>query len=383
MPNSENFSATRWPLSQIVERLAALLGRARRRAGRRSTAGSPTATSAPASAAATCVVRLPGKDTELLGIDRAAERDGERCAAAAVGVAPGGGGDARRPALPRHRVRRGRADGAPPTCASRRRWPRSPRALRALHGCGRDRRQLRRLPDRRGLRGERRAARGAERARRPTSAAHAAAAPDRGRAGRRPSTSRCSATTTSSPPTSSARADGLRIVDWEYAGMGDRYFDLGNFAVNNELDDAEEDGASSTPTSSEPPTPRRLATLRLMRFMSDFREAMWGVVAGHALRPRLRLRRLRRQALRAAARDRRRPALRGLAGGGAWRRGLSCPTRARCVIVGGGVGGTSLAYHLAKLGWDDVVLLERSAAHLGLDLPLAPAWSASCAARSR
>jgi glycine cleavage system aminomethyltransferase T/glycine/D-amino acid oxidase-like deaminating enzyme len=36
------------------------------------------------------------------------------------------------------------------------------------------------------------------------------------------------------------------------------------------------------------------------------------------------------------------------------------PDRARCVIVGGGVGGTALAYHLAKLGWDDVVLLERS-----------------------
>ena len=36
------------------------------------------------------------------------------------------------------------------------------------------------------------------------------------------------------------------------------------------------------------------------------------------------------------------------------------PDGARCVIVGGGVGGTSLAYHLAKLGWDDVVLLERS-----------------------
>lgn len=36
------------------------------------------------------------------------------------------------------------------------------------------------------------------------------------------------------------------------------------------------------------------------------------------------------------------------------------PEAARCVIVGGGVGGTSLAYHLAKLGWEDVVLLERS-----------------------
>jgi 4-methylaminobutanoate oxidase (formaldehyde-forming) len=36
------------------------------------------------------------------------------------------------------------------------------------------------------------------------------------------------------------------------------------------------------------------------------------------------------------------------------------PGRARCVIVGGGVGGTSIAYHLAGLGWDDVVLLDRS-----------------------
>ena len=36
------------------------------------------------------------------------------------------------------------------------------------------------------------------------------------------------------------------------------------------------------------------------------------------------------------------------------------PDSARCVIVGGGVGGASLAYHLARLGWEDVVLLERS-----------------------
>jgi glycine cleavage system aminomethyltransferase T/glycine/D-amino acid oxidase-like deaminating enzyme len=36
------------------------------------------------------------------------------------------------------------------------------------------------------------------------------------------------------------------------------------------------------------------------------------------------------------------------------------PDRARCVIVGGGVGGTSIAYHLAKLGWDDVVLVDRN-----------------------
>jgi glycine cleavage system aminomethyltransferase T/glycine/D-amino acid oxidase-like deaminating enzyme len=36
------------------------------------------------------------------------------------------------------------------------------------------------------------------------------------------------------------------------------------------------------------------------------------------------------------------------------------PSSARCVVIGGGVGGTSLAYHLAQLGWEDVILLERS-----------------------
>ncbi|PPB80464.1 4-methylaminobutanoate oxidase (formaldehyde-forming) [Albidovulum inexpectatum] len=35
------------------------------------------------------------------------------------------------------------------------------------------------------------------------------------------------------------------------------------------------------------------------------------------------------------------------------------PRRARCVIIGGGVVGCSVAYHLTKLGWTDVVLLER------------------------
>ncbi len=35
------------------------------------------------------------------------------------------------------------------------------------------------------------------------------------------------------------------------------------------------------------------------------------------------------------------------------------PNKARVVIVGGGVIGCSIAYHLGKIGWDDVVLLER------------------------
>jgi thiamine kinase-like enzyme len=73
--------------------------------------------------------------------------------------------------------------------------------------------------------------------------------------------------------------DGERIVivDWEYAGMGDPFFDLGNFAVNNEFGDAEEERLLGAYFGEEA-TPRRKAALKLFQFMSDFREAMWGVV---------------------------------------------------------------------------------------------------------
>ncbi len=36
------------------------------------------------------------------------------------------------------------------------------------------------------------------------------------------------------------------------------------------------------------------------------------------------------------------------------------PTQARVVVIGGGVGGCSIAYHLTQMGWRDVVVLERS-----------------------
>lgn len=39
--------------------------------------------------------------------------------------------------------------------------------------------------------------------------------------------------------------------------------------------------------------------------------------------------------------------------------GIALPERASAVVIGGGVTGASVAWHLAKLGWQDVVLLER------------------------
>jgi aminoglycoside phosphotransferase (APT) family kinase protein len=69
----------------------------------------------------------------------------------------------------------------------------------------------------------------------------------------------------------------VRIVDWEYAGMGDRFFDLGNLSVNNGFDEGDDERLLAA-YFGEPCTPRRFAALRLMRIMSDFREGMWGVV---------------------------------------------------------------------------------------------------------
>ena len=38
---------------------------------------------------------------------------------------------------------------------------------------------------------------------------------------------------------------------------------------------------------------------------------------------------------------------------------ISLPSHARAIIIGGGVIGTSVAYHLARQGWTDILLLER------------------------
>jgi thiamine kinase-like enzyme len=68
----------------------------------------------------------------------------------------------------------------------------------------------------------------------------------------------------------------IRIVDWEYAGMGDPFFDLGNFSINHELEP--EADASLLQAYAGDVRPAALARITLMRVLSDFREAMWGVL---------------------------------------------------------------------------------------------------------
>ena len=39
--------------------------------------------------------------------------------------------------------------------------------------------------------------------------------------------------------------------------------------------------------------------------------------------------------------------------------GVTMPRHARAVVVGAGIAGCSVAYHLTKLGWRDIVVVEQ------------------------
>ncbi len=68
----------------------------------------------------------------------------------------------------------------------------------------------------------------------------------------------------------------IRILDWEYAGMGDVFFDLGNFAVQHDFNDEQDEILLRTYFGS--PTNSQRAHQKLMKIMSNLREAMWSQV---------------------------------------------------------------------------------------------------------
>lgn len=68
----------------------------------------------------------------------------------------------------------------------------------------------------------------------------------------------------------------IRIVDWEYAGMGDVYFDLANFAIHHELSDPQDEGLLRSHFGKV--TDGGFARLKLMKIVAELREAMWCMV---------------------------------------------------------------------------------------------------------
>ncbi|HVR74800.1 MAG TPA: choline/ethanolamine kinase family protein [Planctomycetota bacterium] len=66
----------------------------------------------------------------------------------------------------------------------------------------------------------------------------------------------------------------IRILDWEYAAMGDPFFDLGNFAANQRLEGRAVERLLELYEGAA--RPESLARLSLLRLASDLRESFWG-----------------------------------------------------------------------------------------------------------
>ena len=66
----------------------------------------------------------------------------------------------------------------------------------------------------------------------------------------------------------------VRRIDWEYGGMGDRFFDLGNLAANSQFEEPHELALLQRYFGAV--RSDDLRRLRLMRLASDLRESMWG-----------------------------------------------------------------------------------------------------------
>jgi thiamine kinase-like enzyme len=217
------------------------------------------------------VIRLHGKDTDLLGIDREAER-AANVAAAALGLAPAVAARMDQGLVTRF-IRCAPLDSA----AVAGRVQEIARALRSFHDCGVA------LPVRFWVPGlladyERVVrARGGEL---PAAYAETVSLAQRIAAALPAQAPRpCHNDLLPGNIIRPLAQDRVMIVDWEYAGMGHPFFDLGNLSVNNGFGrDADERLLAAY--GDAPPSDSERAVLQLMRVLSDAREAAWGVVQG-------------------------------------------------------------------------------------------------------
>jgi thiamine kinase-like enzyme len=68
----------------------------------------------------------------------------------------------------------------------------------------------------------------------------------------------------------------IYLLDWEYAGMGDIFFDLANLSVHHNFSDIEDRLLLESYFGEV--IEKSWARLKIMKILSDFRESMWGLV---------------------------------------------------------------------------------------------------------
>jgi thiamine kinase-like enzyme len=213
-----------------------------------------------------CVVRLPGKNTELLGIDREAER-AATAAAAALGIGP----DVIAFEPEHGCLVTGFIDARPVAADElRARAAEVAQALRAIHAGPSLPASF--SPFERTARYERIAReRGGTI---PAAYAEVRAAADAIEAVMDGDVVPCH----NDLLTANFLDDGerLRILDWEYAGMGDRFFDLANFSNHHDLSLAGVESLLEAYFGAS--TLGSVARVQLMRLMASFWEGMWGVI---------------------------------------------------------------------------------------------------------
>ena len=192
------------------------------------------------------VLRICGKDTSVLGIDRDAECEATM-AAARIGVGPRSSSTARTSRCCVTRWVEGRVATAEEL--------RSAPVLEQVAACAARRRMAgrrsRRSFDAFVLVGEYRDEILARGGRVPPATTRPRRRPSESRASPGPTTSRSPCHNDLLTANFLFDGDSVRIVDWEYAGMGDRFFDLGNLGGEQRPGRATTNGVSSPPTSTE------------------------------------------------------------------------------------------------------------------------------------
>ena len=156
--------------------------------------------------------------------------------------------------------------------------------------------------------------------------------------------------------------DRIWLIDYELSGNNDPCFELGNIAAESHLDD----DALAALVTAYYQRPSRSKIARAWLLKEAWSACPAGPCGAQSSTPRARSsttsgdgRWNGSRAPRPASPPANTPPCSRTSSAMTEPTSPALPARARVVIIGGGVIGASVAYHLAQLGWTDVLLLEQ------------------------